>query len=150
MPAPSSTTSRTPWAVKGLLAVSFALPLWVGECLPWTDAALFTDAQPRFARYEVIDAATGRRWPAGHARLALRYVGLRGDSARYPQPAPGALRRAATANRWGEVLDEAGIRAAVAPAWSKGGPPEAVVTQHTYGALGDGRVGRLHRRTCSG
>ncbi|MCB9525540.1 MAG: hypothetical protein H6702_19485 [Myxococcales bacterium] len=146
MATPDHRNARPPWPVVAWVALSLGMPLWAPECLPWTDAALFTDAQVRFARYRVTDAATGAPWAGGQARLSPRYSGLRGDSARFPGPAPGALQREAAGDLWGVVLEADGMQAALAPAWARGGPAEAAVERRIYGRLPTGAVGLLETR----
>jgi hypothetical protein len=132
-------------ALFGFCAMAVVLPLVHGELLPFTDAALFTDAQPTFAAYRVVDAR-GRRLDPKAFQLALVYNGLRGESLRYPKRGPGAIRRAVSSNRWGEVLSEQDVRALVEARLVKLGATRAVtVTQIVFGALDADRVGVIAR-----
>jgi hypothetical protein len=124
-----------------LAAVTLLCPLLHAELFPFTSAALFTDAQPRYASYRVIDPQ-GKLLSSIKYRLFIRYSGLRGYSLRHPGRHASGVLGPPTAHRWGEVLDVASVRRVVREVLREQ-PELAYVTveQMVYGAIDEHRVG---------
>jgi hypothetical protein len=139
--------TRPPLPVALFALAVVVVPFVHGELYPFTDGALFTDAQPVFAVHEVV-GPDGRTLPAAEFGLGLWYDGLRGDSARHPSPGPRGMARPATVNLWGKVPAEDEVRAAVAAALARpGAPPFVTVVQRVVGATGEDEVGVVAERT---
>jgi hypothetical protein len=138
----SSRLSRVEITGVCLLAAAALLcPLLHDELFPFTSAALFTDAQPRYASYRVIDPQ-GKRLSAIGFRLYIRYAGLRGYSLRHPERHASGVLGPPTAHRWGEVLDVASVRRVVREVLRERPElPYVTVEQTVYGAVDERRVG---------